>query len=138
MNKETINSACFIDGKLFINKKEVVEDIEEWMYRLRIVGESLIIKQQNKTKMNKKKLKELTKEIFDGLNYKDGRLKIENMNLPYKIKELALDTFELWWDYRNWTPESEGFDWKAAEGVASSLMLIILKFEKKDEDEQSR
>ena len=44
MNKETINSACFIDGKLFINKKEVVEDIEEWMYRLRIVGELLEIK----------------------------------------------------------------------------------------------
>ncbi len=40
MNKETINSACFIDGKLFINKKEVVEDIPEWMYRLRILNES--------------------------------------------------------------------------------------------------
>ena len=51
MNKETINSACFVDGKLFINKKEVVEDIEEWMYRLRIVGESLIIKQQNNRKL---------------------------------------------------------------------------------------
>jgi hypothetical protein len=51
MNKETINSACFIDRKLFINKKEVVEDIEEWMYRLRIIGESLIIKQRNNRKL---------------------------------------------------------------------------------------
>ncbi len=86
--------------------------------------------------MNKKELKELAKKRFDGLNYKDGRLKIENMNLPYKIKELVLDTFELWWEYKNWTPESEGFDWKAAEGVASSLMLIILKFENKDENDK--
>jgi hypothetical protein len=51
MNKETVNSACFIDGKLFINKKEVVEDIKEWVYRLRIVGESLIIKQQKNRKL---------------------------------------------------------------------------------------
>ena len=51
INKETINSACFIDGKLFINKKEVVEGIPEWMYRLRIVGESLIIKQRKNRKL---------------------------------------------------------------------------------------
>ena len=44
MSEETVNSACFIDGKLFINKKEVVEDIEYWMYRLRIISESLNIK----------------------------------------------------------------------------------------------
>lgn len=50
MSEETVNSACFIDGRLFINKKEVVEDIEYWMYRLRIISESLNIKttkQQN-------------------------------------------------------------------------------------------
>jgi hypothetical protein len=39
MSEETINSAYFIDGKLFINKKEVVEDIPKWMYRLRILNE---------------------------------------------------------------------------------------------------
>jgi hypothetical protein len=43
MSEETINSAYFIDGKLFINNKEVVEDLGEWMYRLRIITESLSI-----------------------------------------------------------------------------------------------
>ena len=85
--------------------------------------------------MNRWELKQLTKERFGELNYKDGRLKIQNMNLPDKIKELVIETFELWWEYKNWTPESEGFDWKAAEGVGSCLMLMILKFENKDKDE---
>ena len=51
MNKETINSAYFIDGKLFINKKEVVEDIEYWMYRLRILNEVMnYVEQLNQNK----------------------------------------------------------------------------------------
>jgi hypothetical protein len=47
MKKEAINSAYFKDGKLFVNNKEVTEDIGEWMYRIRISSESLVIKKEN-------------------------------------------------------------------------------------------
>jgi len=41
IKKQTIKSAHFNGEKLFINNKEVVEDFGEWMYRLRIITESL-------------------------------------------------------------------------------------------------
>jgi hypothetical protein len=81
--------------------------------------------------MDKKELKESIKKEFENLNYKNGKKKIQKMDVSKDIKETMLEMFELWWDYRNWTPESEGFDWKAAEGVGSCLMIMMLKYDKK-------
>ena len=49
---------------------------------------------------------------------------IEKLHLSDVMKSVLLEMNELWWKYSNWTPDSEGFDWKAAEGVKKCMEIV--------------
>ena len=88
--------------------------------------------------MNRKELKDKFKSELGNIGSLKGHvLKIKEMDLPEDEKETILDMINLYWDLSSYSADSEGFDWKAAEGIGMCIALIILKHQNQNKDESN-
>jgi hypothetical protein len=57
-------------------------------------------------------------------NYEISVDEIKKLNLSDDMKNILLEMNKLWWEYSNWTPNSQSFDWKTAEGIEKCMEII--------------
>jgi len=56
--------------------------------------------------------------------YEKDIIEIEKLQLSDDIKKVLLEMNDLYWKYANWTPESQGFDYRVAEGIKMCMDLL--------------
>jgi len=81
---------------------------------------------RDKFKTEFKNLRSLKKQIS----------KVKKMNLPDDKKEMILELLKLWWNLSETNLDSEGFDWKSAEGIGLCISMIILEHENQNKDKK--
>jgi hypothetical protein len=85
---------------------------------------------KHEPKYSRNELRNKFKEELGTLRSLDGQIKkVKKMNLPAEKKETIIEQLKLQWSVSEFTLESEGFDWKAAEGIGYCIAMTILEHE---------